>query len=60
MYEEKLNEVICETAEQMFFQEFENSSESSELPDGVFWAAIDVSSPRSFEIIIAAAEDRGS
>ena len=55
MHEELLADVLCETAEQMFFQEFE-SDPGRQPPQDVFWASIDVSSPQYFRLIVAAAE----
>lgn len=56
MHEEKLGEVICETAEQMFFQEFCADSSKLELPEQVYWATIHVTSPQVFDLVLAAAE----
>ncbi len=55
MFDEKLGEVLCETAEQMFFQEFQDHTADG-LPDKVFWATISVRSPKEFEVIVAAEE----
>lgn len=62
MHEEKLGEVICETAEQMFFQEFCADESKAHLPEQVYWATIHVASPQVFDLVLAAeeAEIRGA
>ncbi|GEM_PF-3112515 len=55
MHDEKLAEVLCETAELMFFQEFQESPNFS-APQSVFWATIAIRSPGEFEVIVAADE----
>jgi len=55
MHDERLSDVLCETAEQMFFQTFEDKLDFS-MPQQVFWATIDVRAPSKFEVIVAAEE----
>lgn len=55
MFDESLTEVLCETAEQMFFQEFSDHPDARP-PDRVFWATVDVHSPKDFQVVVAAAE----
>lgn len=53
MHDEKLSQVLCETAEQMFFQEFVDKK-GAEVPEKVFWATVAVHSPDHFEVVVAA------
>lgn len=55
MHDEKLSYVLCETAEQMFFQTFEDSLDFA-MPERVYWAKVDVHTPSDFELIVAAEE----
>ncbi len=57
MLDESLAWVLCETAEQMFFQEFQDTG-VDEAPARTFWAKIAVRSPRQFEVIVAAEENQ--
>jgi hypothetical protein len=55
MFDNMLAEVLCETAEQIFFTEFEDQP-AAQLPERVFWATIAVRSPSRFEVVVAADE----
>lgn len=53
MWDDQLKEILCETAEQMFFSEFEENPKQL-VPDRVHWATVKVRSPSEFEVVVAA------
>lgn len=57
MWDDRLKEVLCETAEQMFFSEFAEAPDQ-EVPVQVHWATVRVRSPTEFEVIVAAEPER--